>query len=314
MSQGRIVFSSGSSGDNDIFVLDSEDGSLEQLTTGSVNNDQPRWSPARDKIVYVSNSSGTAELWLMGPRGEDKRQLTSLGKFHQSPVWLPDGKSVICAANYEDADQIELWKISLADPDHPERVLAAPGLERDLSISPDGSTLMFSSGRGGNFNFWRYSLMDKKLTQFTNSPGKEFSPVFSPDGSQIAYFSCDAYEEDGGSFDADILLVPLKAAAGNAPRRLAHVRGADFHLTWSPDGTKLAFCASPQVHNAGRLQVLDVASGKIEKLHYDRTLIEKELKSEIKDFGILSRLTPDVIQRAFVSPAYFGSERFPDWR
>ena len=56
-------------------------------------------------------------------------------------------------------------------------------------------------------------------------------PVFSPDGSQIAFTGVYDY-------NADVYVVP---ATGGEPRRLTHHPAGDEALGWTPDGTKVLF-------------------------------------------------------------------------
>jgi tricorn protease len=60
---------------------------------------------------------------------------------------------------------------------------------------------------------------------------EDYHPVFSPDGSKVAFT---------GVLDqnADVYVVP---AAGGEPTRLTYAPGADVALGWTPDGTKVLF-------------------------------------------------------------------------
>ncbi len=59
-------------------------------------------------------------------------------------------------------------------------------------------------------------------------------PVFSPDGTMVAYTG----DYDG---NADVYVVP---AAGGEPRRLTYFPGDDVALGWTPDGTRVVFRSS----------------------------------------------------------------------
>src|SRR5207249_3363166 len=62
---------------------------------------------------------------------------------------------------------------------------------------------------------------------------RNFHPVFSPDGTQIAFT---------GVFDGnpDVYVVP---AAGGEPRRLTFHTGFDAAIGWTPDGTRVLFAS-----------------------------------------------------------------------
>jgi tricorn protease len=61
--------------------------------------------------------------------------------------------------------------------------------------------------------------------------GRNASPIYSPDGSLIAYTGI--YDEN-----ADVYVVP---AAGGEPKRLTHHPGTDEPVAWTPDGKSVLF-------------------------------------------------------------------------
>ena len=101
-------------------------------------------------------------------------------------------------------------------------------------ISPDGTGAV--SARAGKDNdsssdLW---LIDQKgtATQFTQGPGHKGAPVWSPDGSRIAYAS----EIDG---NYDIVISPSNAGTRVEP--LVRTAEAKYPSDWSHDGKFLLF-------------------------------------------------------------------------
>ena len=70
-------------------------------------------------------------------------------------------------------------------------------------------------------------------------PGTASGPLFSPDGTQVAFT---------GNFDTneDVYVVP---AAGGEPRRLTMHPGTDVALAWTPDGKRLLFRSSREAYS-----------------------------------------------------------------
>ena len=74
--------------------------------------------------------------------------------------------------------------------------------------------------------------------RLTTGVGAETNPVFSPDGSQIAFDG----EYDGNT---DVYIVP---ATGGVPRRLTYHPGADNVAGWTPDGKQILMSSGRNSH------------------------------------------------------------------
>jgi len=112
---------------------------------------------------------------------------------------------------------------------------AAVGSETALwlrypAISPDGETIAFNY-RG---DLWRVPVAGGHAVQLTVHEAHEFMPVWSPDGSKIA-FSSDRY----GNFD--IFVMP---ADGGTATRLTFNSAWDQPTSFTPDGKAVLFVSS----------------------------------------------------------------------
>jgi Tol biopolymer transport system component len=315
--EGTIVFSSGRAADFDIFVLDPKTAEVRQLTTGPYVNDQPRWSPDKRTIAFISNRTGTYQLWLMNPDGSNQRQLTFDNVHHMNPAWSPDGSGVACCANYHDKEEINIWRVPLATPNTPEILVENTGLEGDFCFSPDGTKLCFAATYSGNYDLWELNLLSKERKQLTCHAGRDFGPAYSPDGTMLAFVSTPEWEPSSKKppTNADVYL--MMADGKKEPLKVTKNRGADMHVCWSPSGNALCYAAGARTPGAARLQVIDLLDGSLVRLAYDRSKLEGELNAEVYDSNLLTKLLPDSLQRAAVylgNPAYFGTERCPDWR
>jgi tricorn protease len=99
-------------------------------------------------------------------------------------------------------------------------LLQSPALSKTQIVFAYGGSL-WSVGRDGGDA--------RRLV--VGDPGTAGGPVFSPDGTQVAFT---------GNFDTnpDVYVVP---AAGGEPRRLTTHPGNDVALGWSPDGRRILF-------------------------------------------------------------------------
>ncbi len=83
-----------------------------------------------------------------------------------------------------------VWQIAIGNADaEPEKLFSARGRVRDLSWSPTGEHLLFSSDRGTHsfIGIWSSSDADGELRWLSPSLDRDQSPIWSPTGSQVAF-------------------------------------------------------------------------------------------------------------------------------
>lgn len=85
----------------------------------------------------------------------------------------------------------DLW---LAERGRAQRLTDDPYADRDPALLPDGSAVIFSSDRSGEFELWRLSLADRRLTALTSGAVLPRAPSVRPDGRQIAYLEAESFE------------------------------------------------------------------------------------------------------------------------
>ena len=106
-------------------------------------------------------------------------------------------------------------------------------------------------------DLWTVPREGGDAQRLTSGAGTETNPIFSPDGSTIAFTG----EYDG---NVDVFTVP---ATGGVPKRLTWHPAPDTALGWSPDGKKILFSSNRDSY-VGILQLytMDVNGSFPEKL------------------------------------------------
>ena len=93
--------------------------------------------------------------------------------------------------------------------------------------------------------------------RLTTGPGIEARPVFSPDGTKVAFSG----EYDG---NVDIFVIP---AGGGVPQRLTWHPAGDIVLGWTPDGKSILFTSSRTAYSRfNELFTVSLTGGLEEKL------------------------------------------------
>lgn len=85
----------------------------------------------------------------------------------------------------------DLW---LTERGEPRRLTDDAFVELDPAFWPDGESVVFASERTGQFELWRVTLRDGKLTQLTFGALEPRYPAVRPDGDLVAYLESASLE------------------------------------------------------------------------------------------------------------------------
>jgi len=105
------------------------------------------------------------------------------------------------------------------------------------NISPDGKLILFTRGWVDKINdrrasnLWMTDIEGKRIRELTHGNWRDSSPVWSPDGTKLAFIS----DRDGTS-QIHIMWMDTREVA-----QLTHLERSPSGLRWSPDGKMLGF-------------------------------------------------------------------------
>jgi len=188
---GRYVyFTSDRSGNWQIYRVRGEGGEAERVRSNSFTEWQVEASPNGREIAFLSNQEGPEYLFVMDLASRAERVLArhGSGTIMGNPDWSPDGSLITFSSNWRVGHQIYV-------------VNAAGGGERRLSafrrggceprFKPDGRAVVYVS-RGHLSEQSRLAEHDLQTDDekvLVAWPALNYNPVYSPDGTEIAFSS-----------------------------------------------------------------------------------------------------------------------------
>jgi TolB protein len=196
---------------------------------------------AATRVLFVR----TGTLWTVDSDGANARPVVGVGNGN-FPAWHPTGRMIAYTQFADDGSQIVVRDLSAGTA---RRLSFASGTNITPAFSPDGRTLVFSSGIDGT-DLWAVALAGGQgPMRVTVGRGSEnLSPSFSPDGRRIAFASGRLGRPEIYITDSD----------GANPQWLTTTGFGDQSYrsdpSWSPDGRTVAF----QTQIEGRFQVATI--------------------------------------------------------
>ncbi|MBI2686142.1 MAG: S9 family peptidase [Acidobacteria bacterium] len=235
--------------DTDIWMVSYDGKENIRVTTSPESETSPRWSPDGRYLAFLSGRPGTGknkgtQIWLLDRRGGEAQQITDTKARISGLEWAPDSKRVAVLVRDEEE---EIQKLSDKDREKPRPIV----IDR-YSFKRDGAGYLSGMKRT------RIQLLDvasKKMELLTTADFDEGGPVWSPDGTRIAFTSNHAADWDKIP-TSDVFVVDAKPGA--TPKKLTVFPGSDTSPVWSPDGKWIAYLQGSE-HGLGEYNMTKLA-------------------------------------------------------
>jgi len=249
----RIAFSSKRSGNYDVFVIPTEGGVPEQLTTFSNDDLAVGWTPDGSAVVYCASHSSEWrwELFTVSLKGEMPKPLgTGMGRFG---TFSPDGKRFAFnrrsfrtwRKDYRGSGNADVWVVDLEKKSF--RQLTDFEGNDAWPLWASTGEIFFASDRDGTMNLWKLPAAvveggQGEPVQVTFHRGAGVThPSVSNDGKVIVY-ECDFRLWKLRVEDAKPEPIPLHLPSDTKdnPVTFPSYSGAADQFDVSPDGKRIA--------------------------------------------------------------------------
>lgn len=241
---GKIAFASNRDGDYEIYLMNPDGSGQTPLTSNTINDQAPAWSPDGTKIAFIRVDNGHGELWVMDADGLNPRLVASdveywdLWRRPTTASWSPDGQQIAF---------VDQWpgKIAIINADGTgRRRIEAYWGTYDPAWSPSGAEIAFKyvpctedgerCGQDSSILAIRPDGTGIRSVTAYIIDEAHTDPDWSPTGAQIAFNRCtipDTCEPEG---------IYVIDADGTDESQFPGLIGVG-NPAFSPDGERLAY-------------------------------------------------------------------------
>ncbi len=194
---------------------------------------------ATQLIAFSSNEQGNWDVYRINLDGTGKTQIAFNPSDEFLPAWAPDGSKLLYQIKQGDS-----WQIMMMNWDGSNSIqLTNEGSNQNASWSVDGMHILFDLDRNSNREIFQMEVDGTNQIALTNHPANEFSPVWSPDGSMIAYLSEQDMTADECTmnwFDGCPQEIFIMDLTGKFIRKIPDLKQLIGRVIWSPDSQLFA--------------------------------------------------------------------------
>lgn len=246
-----------------------------------------------DRVIYVQEDALVARR-LDASRGQLTGDLITLAKPIGSPIGFSTSRTGVVAYRAGGVSRSAAWF------DRKGTMLERADSLTSPEMSPDGRYVAGDLTVKGNRDVWILDLARGAAARFTSHPAVDGYPVWSPDGSRLAFHS-----QRSGDFDIWIKQVN---GAADTEELLVGTPDNEWPLDWSPDGRFLLYHKGDRNYGSWDLWVMPMTGGDARPIAVANTAFEERLGQFSPDGRWIAYDTDESGRREIVVQAFPQSQ------
>lgn len=246
-------------------------GNITQITFGG-QNAEAYFSRDGRRLTFQStrDSLRCDQQFVMNIDGSNVRRISTGQGRTTCGYFYDDDRRVLWASTHDaspecpaapDFSQGYVWPLddydiytSRADGSDVRRLTNSRGYDAEATLSPDGTTIVFTSTRDGDLEIYTMNVDGSNVRRLTTDAGYDGGPFFSHDGRMIVYRAFHpapgaALDEYRGLLARNMVRPStmelwVMNADGSNKRKITSLGGANFAPYFTPDNQHVIFSSN----------------------------------------------------------------------
>jgi TolB protein len=247
MASMRIVLVGNRTGKKELYLCDSDGGSVRPLTADGGIVVGPNWGPDGNSILYTSYKRAFPDIYRLDLNRNRWELLVSYGGLNTGASLSPDGKDLALILSKDGNPELYIKNLRSGKI---TRLTATPrATEASPSWSPDGQQLVYVSDSSGKPQLYIISRNGGASRRISSCGTENVAPDWGPNG----LIACSS--RAGGQY----VIAVIQPANGQTVYLAAD--GADYEdPSWAPDGRHVVAARTASYRSS--LYLLDTVSDR----------------------------------------------------